>query len=207
MLSVKPESATPSIPTTNSPPRHPSPHPRSPLLARATGPRHPHSVPAPPDARILRVESETFADTHTQNTRLLPHLAPHSKRVTSWDKVRHMQTNQIEHVPRNPIPRPQPHPKYAKKRDRSVTYADTTTPDLHAGPNAALPAVGAIDRSPPPTPRDICVESETFAPPSRAVLCPDTRRDTLNPNKPPDRTEAPRPDNHRPAGPCHAPQV
>ncbi len=56
-------------------------------------------------------------------------------------------------------------------------------------------------QAPSPKAREKRVESETCYPPSRAVLCPDTRREILNPEKRPDKIESLRTSSPHPLSP------
>ncbi len=138
---------------------------RTPNTHRAPPPSSPRLRPMPDSplarARILRVESETFADP--------------SCRI-------------LNHEPRAPLGPPFskthcPIPVTSETREicvESVTSDDTAALNTRPAPDP-----------PPSESYEICVESETFPPTSRAVLCPDTRRATLNPNKRPDKIESP----------------
>ncbi len=73
---------------------------------------------------------------------------------------------------------------------QSETFTDTPTPNTHLASPPSSPRLRPMPDTPLET-REERVESETCAPPSRAVLCPDTRRETPNPEKRPDKIESP----------------
>ncbi len=70
------------------------------------------------------------------------------------------------------------------------TFTDTPAPNTHLASPPPSPRLRPMPDSPLET-REERVESETCVPPSRAVLCPDTRRETPNPEKRPDKIESP----------------
>ncbi len=73
---------------------------------------------------------------------------------------------------------------------QSETFTDTPTPNTHLASPPSSPRLRPMPDTPLET-REERVESETCVPPSRAVLCPDTRRETPNPEKRPDKIESP----------------
>jgi len=74
---------------------------------------------------------------------------------------------------------------------QSEIFTNTHTPNKHLAPPPSSPRLCPMPDTHLAQARILRVESETSAPPSRAVLCPDTRREILNPEKRPDRIESP----------------
>ncbi len=121
------------------------------------------------------VESETFGDTTTPDRLLAPPItAPPTC-----------------HCP-FPVPDPLPSAMCESMR-QSGTFADKPGRTQNESPTP--------HQAPPPKTREERVESETSAPPSRAVLCPDTRRETNTPEKRPDKIESLRTSSPHPLSP------
>ncbi len=105
-------------------------------------------------------------------------------------KAHQPTANQSVFIHPDPSPLAPAVPETCDIPGQSETFTDTPTPNTHLASPPSSPRLRPMPDTPLET-REERVESETCVPPSRAVLCPDTRRETPNPEKRPDKIESP----------------